>query len=134
MGNPALDLKRRHAMKKSTLISALAIAAAATASLALPATASASSFQRDEVRVVHGVHQRETHVLRVHDVDRRYIERHRAYRNPGHSRWAPSRDYHDRGHHYGQHDKYRYDYRPVQRERHHHDDDLRLRIFYDFHL
>ena len=121
-------------MKKPTLISALAIVTVTTASLAIPATVSASSFKREEVKKVHGDHQRDHHDRRGHDVDRRYIERHREYRHPGYSRWAPSRDYRDRGHHYGHHDKYRYDYRPVERYRHHHDDDVRLRIFYDLHL
>lgn len=123
-------------MKKPTLISALAIATLATAGLALPATASASPNKHEETRVVRHDHQRDHNVRRVHDVDRRYIESHRDYRSHGQTRWAPSRHHHDRGHHYGHQRKHshRYDYRPVERYRHRHDDDLRVRIFYDFHL
>lgn len=120
-------------MKKSTLISTLAVAAITMGSLALPGTASASSFKHDAERAVSSVQhqQRDHNVRRVHDTDRRYTRRHRDH---GHTRWAPSHR-HDRGHHHG-HRKhvYRYDYRPVERYRHRHDDDLRVRIYYDLHL
>ncbi len=121
-------------MKKPNLLSALAIAAVASASLALPATASASSFKHEELKKVHGEHYRDHQGRRDHGVDHRYIGRHRDYRRPGNTRWAPSPSRHDRGHHYGHYHGHRYDYRPVERYRHYHDDDVRLRIFYDLHL
>ncbi len=125
-------------MKKPNLISALAIAAVTATSLTLPATASATSYTREEVRVVRDDHQRNPSLHRVHDVDRRYIKRHRDYRGHGHShsRWAPTRHHHDRGHHYGHKHKHqqRYDYRPVERHQRRHNDDLRVRILYDLHL
>ena len=123
-------------MKKPNLISALAIVAVTATTLTLPATASASSYTREEVRVVRDDHQRDPNFHRVHNVDRRYIKRHRDYRGHSHSRWAPTRHHHDRGHHYGHKHKHqqRYDYRPVERHQRRHNDDLRVRILYDLHL
>lgn len=123
-------------MKKPNLISALAIAAVAAASVILPGTASAASFKHEESKVMRSEHPGAAKAQLVH-----YVDRH-DYRGHGHSRWAPSPRYqHDRGRHYGHQKHYRhhehgrrYDYRPVERRHHRHNDDLRVRIFYDLHL
>jgi Ni/Co efflux regulator RcnB len=130
-GKTAREPMRRNIMKKPALISTLAFAAIAATSLALPATASASAFQN----VVEKQQRGEQH--RVHNVTR-----HRDDRKHGHTRWAPSprhshrgHDYgHHYGHHYGRQHKHRYDNRPTEHYRHHRNDDVRVRIFYDLHL
>lgn len=117
-------------MKKPNLISALAIAAVAAASLSLPATVSADSYRHEETKVVR--HNHDANLRPVHNFD----QRHSDSRGHGHTKWAPSRPRHDRGHHYGHRHQHgeRYDYRPVERHQRHHNDDIRVRIFYDLHL
>lgn len=119
-------------MKKPTLLSALAMAAVTAASLTLPATAATASSFNEVNKELRRFHQRETPFQHVHNVERRYNERHHGY-----NRFAPPRRYrHDNGHHYGHYKHHkRYEYRPVERyRRHHRNDDLRVRIFYDLHL
>lgn len=120
-------------MKKSNLLSALAIAAVAAASLSLPATASAASFKHQETQMVRSDHSRDGHIQKVHNVERRYNKSQRH----GHTKWAPSYPRHSRGQHYERHHRHgkHYDYRPVERHpQRRHNDDFRVRIFYDLHL
>ncbi len=134
-------------MKKSKLLSLLAVVTAAAATLALPVTAAASPVKHEEARMVlRGDHRHAEHVRPVHNVERRHGDTHWAppRHHHGHARWAPPRHRHGHGHQYRYVERYehrpveryehRYDYRPVERYEPRHDSDVRVRISYDLHL
>lgn len=127
-------------MKKSNVISALALSAILGTALALPATVSAHEVVKEKRVKVIKTHERRDH--HRGDMDHWYVERHHEVS----SRWAPPRRGHKHRHHHKRHGHgphhqrherrgYR-DYRPVERHDHrrHDNDSVRVRIDYDLWL